>query len=432
MIARRLAILLLLVTWSALPAAADRIHLESGGVIETQRWWQEGDWIKYETSAGVIGVPMGSVLRIEKRSDSPVKNDAPRLRPSNLPSIDRQNRQDAERLIREGTDLLEARDYHGASSSFYQAMSHDSERILARVGYAVAQMRLDRDGMALAVVRDGLNLAPHHAQLLELLGDLMDRDERVEDAIEAWTRAIEIKSSERLKKKLVDAARDMEARGHFRFSASSHFNLRYDGEVDRGLSSAFLDYLEGEYSRLASVYRHAPGQPIAVLLYPKQDFRTVTQTPDWVGGLYDGKIRVPLGGLTRLHDRAQRVLSHELTHAVIHSKTRGNCPRWLHEGLAQWSSGVRLDSNRQTKVTKKLAELADAAEWPDRQFSYDHALSMVTYLVRQSGFHKLVSLLDLLGEGQNVDDGLQRLYGEEFDELSRHWSRELIATTAKR
>ena len=284
MIVRRLLILTTLVAGTVLPVAADRIHFESGGVIDTQRWWQDGDWLKYETSAGVIGVPMGSVLRIEERNDTAEKNEPTHKRPSNLSSIDLQNQQEAERLIAEGAELLEARDFHGASSVFYQAMSRDRTRVIARVGYAVAQMRLDRDGMALAVVRDGLNFAPRHPQLLELLGDLMDRDERVQDAIEAWNRADQIRSSDRLKEeKLAAAARDLEARGHFKFSASSHFNLRYDGEVDRGLSAAFLDYLESEFSRLAGIYRHAPSQPIAVLLYPKQDFRTVTQTPDWVG-----------------------------------------------------------------------------------------------------------------------------------------------------
>ena len=119
-----------------------------------------------------------------------------------------------------------------------------------------------------------------------------------------------------------------------------------------------------------------------------------------------------------------------MTHAVIHSKTRGSCPRWLHEGLAQWSSGVRIGSNQQKTVAKKLAELSDAAEWPDRQFSYDHALSMVTYLFDQGGFHKLVSLLDLLGEGHDADYGLQRLYGETFGALTHRWSRELTAKTA--
>ncbi|MDH3629328.1 MAG: hypothetical protein OEV00_09060 [Acidobacteriota bacterium] len=425
-----LPILLLLV--SIVPAWADRIHLDSGGVIDTPNWWQDGDWLRYETASGVIGVPMGVVLRIEDAEvEKPrplIKDRAPRT--SKLPPIDHQKEDEAAGLIREGTRLLDARDFHGASSAFYQAMSRDPDRVVSYVGYTVAQMRLDRDGMALATVRDGLNRFPRNGQLHELLGDLMDRDERVEDAVESWTRAAAIKSSPRLDEKLATAKRDLEARGHFRFSASSHFNLRYDGEVDRSLSASFLDYLEQEFGRLSGVYRHAPSQPIAVLLYPKQDFQTVTQSPDWVGGLYDGKIRVPLGGLTHLTDRAQRVLSHELTHAVVHSKTRGNCPKWLHEGLAQWSSGVRMDSHRRERVVEQLATLQDPALWPSKQFSYGHALSMVTFLADLGGFHKLISLLDLLGEGIDPDDGLQRLYGEPFPALSRRWSRDLARDTA--
>ena len=73
-------------------------------------------------------------------------------------------------------------------------------------------------------------------------------------------------------------------------------------------------------------------QAITVILYPLQEFREVTQAPENVAGLYDGKIRVPLGGLQRVDDAARRLLVHELTHAFVHSKTRGNCPTWRRSG----------------------------------------------------------------------------------------------------
>ena len=159
-------------------------------------------------------------------------------------------------------------------------------------------------------------------------------------------------------------------------------------------------------------------------LFPTRAFREVTQSPDWVGGLYDGKIRVPLGGLESLTRRAKQVLSHELTHAVIHSKSRGNCPRWLHEGLAQRAENKRLTPERRREIAEQLAG-RDASDWDEERFSYPMALSLTRYLESRWGFDTLVSLLDLLGEGEELDSALRRFYGEDYAAICRRWKREL-------
>jgi hypothetical protein len=173
---------------------------------------------------------------------------------------------------------------------------------------------------------------------------------------------------------------------------------------------------------LSDRFRHAPPQPITVQLYPEQQFRDVTQSPDWVGGLYDGKIRVPLGGLNRLHRRAQEVLTHELTHAVVHSKTRGNCPRWLHEGLAQIAEDRPLPRSQREAIAGRLAA-GNPAAWDSEGFSYPMALSLTRYLESRQGFDAVVYLLQLLGEGASLDGALRTVYGQDYAELCREWAR---------
>ena len=41
-------------------------------------------------------------------------------------------------------------------------------------------------------------------------------------------------------------------------------------------------------------------EPTAVVLYTQRDFHAVTQTPDWAGAAYDGRIKLPVRGLSRL------------------------------------------------------------------------------------------------------------------------------------
>jgi len=73
-----------------------------------------------------------------------------------------------------------------------------------------------------------------------------------------------------------------------------------------------------------------------VLLYAKTAFKTVTQAPEWAGGLYDGKIRIPVGGLTTAEEAVglQSVLVHEMTHAFLFRMAPVGLPLWFNEGLA--------------------------------------------------------------------------------------------------
>jgi hypothetical protein len=81
-----------------------------------------------------------------------------------------------------------------------------------------------------------------------------------------------------------------------------------------------------------------------VLLYPDQAFRDIARSPSWVGAVNDGKIRVPVSGLTSMTPDLARVLRHELTHSFIRQITLGRCPTWFNEGLAQLEEGATTTS----------------------------------------------------------------------------------------
>ena len=89
-------------------------------------------------------------------------------------------------------------------------------------------------------------------------------------------------------------------------------------------------------ARLASAAccRRFPAEPITVVLYTQQQFRDVTRTPGWSGGLFDGRIRLPVRGGLADRREFERVLTHEYVHALVHSVAAGGVPAWLNEGLA--------------------------------------------------------------------------------------------------
>lgn len=74
---------------------------------------------------------------------------------------------------------------------------------------------------------------------------------------------------------------------------------------------------------------------VEVHLLPFDEFQ-VGYSPDMdVLGLYDGKIRVPLGDVEKLNPFVVSLLTHELAHAMITEATADQAPRWFQEGLAQ-------------------------------------------------------------------------------------------------
>jgi hypothetical protein len=228
-----------------------------------------------------------------------------------------------------------------------------------------------------------------------------------------------------VQEKIEKAERELQAGRDYAFSTAPHFNVRYGDGMDPGLAAEIVDYLEDRYWILADALVHAPEQPITVLLYPEQAFRDVTGAPEQVAGLYDGKIRVPLGGITRIDPRSSRLLTHELTHAVVRSKTRGNCPRWLHEGLAQRFEG-RTVSRADHKEILKILEGIDPSRWESKGFSYPAALSFVRYLESLLDIDGLVMVLDRLSQGESIEEALRLVYNLDSGELHRLWSEELI------
>jgi tetratricopeptide (TPR) repeat protein len=418
---------------AAVPARADTIVLAGGGSIETAHWWLEGETLRYESAGGTVGLPRSIVSRIEPGRKGGARAKPGYQRLPGEPSPDDRSwsaeRRAAEtrRLVLEGTDAFKAKDYETASSRFFDALREDASISGARAGFALAEIQLGRDDSALGCVLDGLARDPKNPDLHELLGNLRNRAEQVDEALREWREAFQIAPNDRLRDKILKGEREQGAGRDYDFSATPHFNLRYDGELDPALARQVADYLEERFRDLADTFRHAPQQPITVLLYPNRQFRDVTGAPDNIVGIYDGKIRVPLGGIKHLDPAAQKVLVHELTHAVIHSKSRGTCPRWLHEGLAQRMEG-RVLSRADREQVAKLLRSTDPARWASSEsLSYPAALSLTLFLEEQRGFPALVALLDRMGDGESPEAALTETFAEGYDEICRRWAGKILA-----
>lgn len=181
---------------------------------------------------------------------------------------------------------------------------------------------------------------PRSADIHLLLGSAFYGQENLDQAITEWSKALAIQDDPRLREAVAKAMKERNVTGSYQELRSEHFLLRYEGSQAEGISGEVLKTLETVFLDLERDLDFYPSETVVVLLYSNQAFRDITRSPSWVGAVNDGKIRVPISGLTAITPELARVLKHELTHSFVRQITQGRCPKWFNEGLAQLEEGA--------------------------------------------------------------------------------------------
>ena len=168
---------------------------------------------------------------------------------------------------------------------------------------------------------------------------------KMDRAIEEWQRAEKLRPDPEVEQALEKAQRDKAEEESYREGETAHFALKYNGGATPDLARGILHVLEDDFRDLESQLDYTPREQIAVILYTEQAFADITRAPGWVGALNDGRLRIPVQGLTSVTPELARVLKHELTHSFVGQKSHNRAPTWLQEGVAQWMEGRRSTSN---------------------------------------------------------------------------------------
>jgi len=261
--------------------------------------------------------------------------------------------------------------------------------------------------------------------LWQQLGYALLRLDRNREAADVLRSALEIDDNLQTRAMLARVDKGLQDEKGMTEQNLSHFHVRYDGDAHEDVGREILHALERHYATLARNLDHQPSNPIPVILFSRQAYFDASGAPAWSGGVFDmtdGRIRIPIGGLTSsLTPYMENTLIHELTHAFVNDRSKGTAPRELHEGLAQYMEGKRSVNDASPQV---LGALADGRIGGVGGF-YLAALSYVEHLVAGRGMGGINELLKAMGETGDVDEAFKRVHGGSYHDSRKAWAQHL-------
>ena len=313
---------------------------------------------------------------------------------------------------------------------FDHALSFAPDEPIALEWYMVGLAEINKNVEAASVAEKLTKVAPD-AGTFALLGLAYYNTDRLADAVSAFKQSVALRPIDWVQRVLQRTQHELEVQGNFNQSDSWHFTLRYEGsQTPLTLQRDLLDTLENQYRDLTSQFNYTPGENISVILYTNTQFFDVTQAPSWAGGVNDGKLRIPISGVNGMTPELQHVLKHELTHSFVHLITRGNCPSWLNEGLAQLMEprttdyyGPQLARMFQAKKEIPFGYLdGPFARLNARQaiVAYTEALLAVEYLRQSWGRDGLQRILQRLADGESPDSALYSVTQMHYADLEEN------------
>jgi Peptidase MA superfamily/Tetratricopeptide repeat len=451
---------------SVLTAWADTIHLKNGRTIVADRVRENGNRYEYEIGEDSYAIPKSAVDRVETGGIPTHSSGTAKLSdlPSYTPADTLANEGDlVGTIVKEGkvdTDAvssLEAKgnpelsataDFiagkfeleHGNIARARQYLENalrfqpDSSTILTY--YSAVLVRTGNAGQALPYAQRAVQSAPTSPDAYTMLGYAQFASDRTKDAVASWKRSLELRPDPAVQRLLAKAEREQTAETDFAQNESSHFVLHYEGhQTTDALRGQIVATLEADYEDLVRDLGTPPRDNILVTLYTETAFFDVTQAPNWAGAIYDGKLRIPISGLTTVTSELARVLKHELSHAFIAKLSGGRCPPWLNEGVAQFLEPRSLVSNghqlallfkAQQNIPLNMLESSFTRLSGERaSLAYAESLAAVSYINDSYGLSDVQRILELLSQGNSTEAALRATIHSDYGQLESDLARYL-------
>jgi tetratricopeptide (TPR) repeat protein len=461
----RVIILFIGLTLACCTAVADIIHLKNGRTIVADHVRQNGHHYEYDLGDDSYAIPASVVDHVDAggmpahAASSAAVADLPVFTPvdslanegdlvARIIKEGKVNSDELAGLERKGNPELSATaDFIAGKFEFERGNVARSRELFENalrfqpanstilVYYAALLTRAGNSAQALPYAQRAVDSAPSSPDAYTMLGYAQFACDHTREAISSWKRSLQLRPDSTVRQLLAKAQREQTVESDFAQGESSHFVLHYEGrQTSEALRAQILSALESDYDDLVRELGNPPRDNILVTLYTEQAFFDVTHAPSWIGALNDGKLRIPISGLSSMTPELAHVLKHELAHSFIRGLSGNRCPPWLHEGIAQFLEPKSLasDGHQLSLLFKAQRNLPmNALEGSFMRFSgvqgsiaYAESLAAVAYINDSYGMSDIQRILQRINEGSSTEAALRATihsdYGQFETDLARY------------
>ena len=338
-----------------------------------------------------------------------------------------------------GKRLLEQKKFDEAAENFDRAMKHFPESLDFAIMRGIALYSGKRLDEAAIVLEQTRNVIGDNAVIFYYLGRIRYDTGNLTDAIDLLGKALILDPENKgIAELLEKARRQLPTESRMKKEVGAKFVISYDEGSKSDIADEVLKVLDTAYNRVGSDLFHYPVATIPVILYTRQEYQIATESPEWSGGQYDGKIRLPIGGMSKINRILRRVLTHEYTHVVVGELTRNNCPGWLNEGLAEIEGRKESDSDLSALETATrsgfflpfsgLEQSWMSLDKKNIMLAYQQSYSIAKFMVSNYGWHKVREILVNLGDGMSIDSSIAKAlrdYGLDYKQIIQAWQEQI-------
>ena len=449
------------------PARADVIHLKNGDLIYADQVKETGTRIEYQKGDDAYSIPKSVVESVEKTPTPQVSASILTAQP--IPAYTPETQAIGEDLLLErvilsgkvdrnalieidsrgnrtetaiafyvaGKREFESEDYGSAQRDFETALRNDPQNPAILNFYASLLIKIGNPQQALLYAERAVQQAPDSADAYAVLGYAEFSADHPREAIQSWKKSLALRPDASIKQLLARARRETYVESNYSERETGHFVLRYEGaQSSETFRTQILATLESAYRDLVQVFGSEPRSSIPVVLYTSQNFFDVTRAPGWMGALNDGKIRIPLRGISSVTPSLARILRHELTHSFVEQVTLGHCPQWLNEGIAQMLEPRSLNRGGAVMAQMFKTDREIPLNSLEGGFSilsatqadvvYMESLATVSYIRDRYGMSDLVRIFERLGQGEAIESALRSTIHCDYRQLQQETGAALI------
>lgn len=301
-------------------------------------------------------------------------------------------------------------------------------------------LRKNQWDLALQSAEKTLSVDSVNATAHEVAGEVYYLRQDLESAEKHFRAAYASRPMPYLKYKIEKLVSEMSAEKKFRSVDEEHFLIKYDGNQQEYEGFELRGLLRDSYRAISQSLDHYINRKTTVLFYDADRYFEVAGVPHWSGGLFDGKVRLPVR--PGEGSEVKRVARHEVAHVFIDDLSHKSAPSWLHEGFAVYTHNqiepvsqreLSILSNRQNIIPFKYflqmspgsIQASGGAEMAIIQLFYMQSYSFVNYLIERYGIFKIKQLAQAFGEGKNSEDAMLEVFHVPASQIEREWISKL-------